>query len=299
MQWALLWGRERFWKLAPLIFVLTWAGGYSFAKLGLPYAPPMKLLLLRYALAAAVLAPCLFLFKVSFPSSLIHWRSLIVTGFLIQGVYFGLAYLAMSNGVEAGTTALILSMQPILVAVLSPMVLGENVGGKVWLGLLSGLVGTTIVIAARHHISPGSWVGVILALGALLGITSATLYEKRAGVRTHPVVNGIVQYMVGLVCVVSLVLFMESPSVVWHMDLVISLAYLVIANSIVSISILMGLIQRGSAAGVSALFFLVPPLAMLIAWGVLGETLPSLVWPGLVLCMISIAVVTRAGAPSA
>ncbi|MGB1254256.1 MAG: DMT family transporter [Thiolinea sp.] len=286
---------EHLWRVAPWLFVLLWAGGYSFAKLGLAYIEPMTLLALRYGIAVALLVPLMWLLKAALPVNRQHWLALIVTGFLIQSVYFGLAYLAMKDGMGAGTTALILSLQPILVAFLAPLLVGERITRLFWLGLLLGFGGTLIVVFANYTIEAVSLFAVSMAVCALAGITTATLFEKRYGQKTHPVTNAFVQYCVGFITLLPVALWLEEQTVIWHHELFIALAYLVIGNSLIAISLLIGLIRRGAASKVSALFYLVPPLAVLLAWVILGEVMPPLSWLGFVFCVAGIIVVNRSG----
>ena len=91
------------WHAAPFVFVLLWSGGFVFGRLGLAYCEPMMMLALRYGLAVAVLAPLAMIRRPRWPVVAGHWAALVLTGFLIQGVYFGLAYLAMRRGMNAGT----------------------------------------------------------------------------------------------------------------------------------------------------------------------------------------------------
>jgi drug/metabolite transporter (DMT)-like permease len=53
------------------------------------------------------------------------------------------------------------------------------------------------------------------------------------------------------------------------------------------------MIRRGDAARVSALFFLVPPLAALIALAILGEAMPPLGWVGMAVAAGGVALATR------
>lgn len=283
-----------FWRLAPWLFVLLWAGGYSFAKLGMLYAEPLTLLTLRYGLAVMILLPLFWLFKAGLPQGWRHWCTLIVAGFLIQSLYFGLAYLAMEDGMGAGTIALILSLQPILVAFLAPLLVGERVNALFWLGLLLGFSGTLLVIFANYEIRAASLFAISMSIASLLSITAATLFEKRYGRKTHPVTSALVQYCVGFISLLPLALWLEQQIISWHYEFFIALAYLVLANSLVAISLLMGLIQRGAASKVSALFYLVPPLAVLLAWLILDEVMPPLSWLGFILCIAGILLVNRA-----
>jgi len=264
-----------FWRAAPFIFLLFWSGGYSFAKLGLAHVEPMTLLALRYGLAVLALLPLTLFRRPRWPSAARHWAFLALTGFLIQCVYFGLAYLAMKRGMNAGTTAIIMALQPIMVAVLMPLVSARPGGIVLWLGLALGFAGAVLVILSEGSLGPSPWVAVVLAFFALCGITSATLFEKWHGLKTDPVAGGIVQYVVGFAVLMPVAYLTETMTVDWHPELVMSLAYLVIANSIISISLFIALVQRGDATRISALMYLVPPLAMAFAWAILREPLTA------------------------
>ena len=113
--------------------------------------------------------------------------------------------------------------------------------------------------------------------------------------RTDPVVGGLVQYVVGAAVLVPVALASGIGHIDWGTELVVSLAYLVIVNSIVSISLFVGLLQRGDATRISALMYLVPPLALLIAWVVLGEKMTSLALLGMLICITGVWLVNRAG----
>ena len=71
------------------------------------------------------------------------------------------------------------------------------------------------------------------------------------------------------------------------------MAYLVIGNSIIAMSLLLAMIRAGEVSRVSSLFYLVPPLTALIAWPVLGETMPPLGWAGFALAALGVAIAVR------
>ncbi|MDE3239249.1 MAG: DMT family transporter [Paracoccaceae bacterium] len=282
-----------FWRAAPFVFLLLWSGGYSFAKLGLEHAEPMTLLALRYGLAVVVLASLALVRRPRWPTGPRHWFAVALTGFLIQGVYFGLAYLAMKRGMNAGTTAIIMALQPALVATLSPLVGGRRGGGLLWLGLAFGFAGVLVAVWSENALGPSPWGAAALALGALVGISAATLVEKAHGLKTDPVAGGLVQYLVGFTVLAPVATLTERAPVDWQPGLILALAYLVIANSLISITLYIAMIQRGDATRISALMYLVPPLAMLTAWALLGEPLRPLALVGLALSALGVYIVTR------
>lgn len=280
-------------RAAPAIFLLLWSAGFPIGKIGLHDAAPMTFLTVRYLLVLAVLLPLQAALRPGWPrgSSLRH---LIVTGLLIQGVYFGLGYAAIALGVAAGTAALIVSLQPILVALLAPRLTDERIPPGAWFGFALGFAGAAVVIVARAGGEDSSWLGMLCAVGSLLGMTAGTLYEKRHGVAAHPVPANIVEHGVALLAFLPFAWLAEGFRLTPTTSLALALAYLVIGNSLIAISLLLAMIRAGDVARVSTLFFLVPPMAAVLSWLLVGERMPPLAWLGFIAAAAGVAFVARA-----
>jgi drug/metabolite transporter (DMT)-like permease len=225
-----------------------------------------------------------------------RWRSyghLAVTGFLIQVLYFGLSYLGFWLGASAGGLALIVCLQPILVGLLAHGLVSETVDLKRWIGLFLGLGGAAIVIIARSEVGSSSLPGTLCAVGALAGITLGTLYEKRFGLEHHPVLANLVQYSVGLAVIGPVALLVETPVIHLTTSLSLCLAYLIIGNSLIAVTLLLAMIRAGEASRVSALFFLVPPVAAAMAFVAIGETMPPAAWLGMAMAAFGVALASR------
>ena len=277
---------------APIIFLILWSAGFAIAKLGLEHAGPFTLLALRYAIAVLVLLPLLPVLRPPLPKGRAA-LDIVVTGFLIQVLYFGLCYIAFRSGVSAGGVAIIVCLQPILVSLIAPRLVGETISPLRWLGLTLGLAGALTVILARSGIQAEPPLGVLAAIGGLIGITAGTLYEKRFGAAQHPVPANLIQYAVGAAFALPLAIATEGLAADWTPQLFAVLAYLIIGNSLISISLLLAMIRAGEVARVSALFYLVPPLAALFAWPLLGEAMPPLAWAGMALAAVGVTLVRR------
>jgi drug/metabolite transporter (DMT)-like permease len=284
-------------RAAPLVFVGLWSGGYAAAKAGLRYATPFAFLSIRYAIAIVVLAVVALVLRPPIPRRRRDLLHVAVVGFLIQVGYFGGSYLAFSHGISAGGLALIVSLQPILVGLVAPGLAGEHISRVRWLGLGLGLVGAALVITARSTVEAESGIPILFACEALVAMTAATLYEKRLGTGMHPVTANLVQYLVGLAVIGPVALLVENPRVEWTPALGASLGYLVLGNSLIAITLLLAMIRRGEASRVSALFFLVPPTAALIASVVIGERMPWLAWVGMAVAAAGVFAATRADRP--
>ena len=276
-------------RVAPVLFLLFWSAGFPVSKIGIQYAAPFTFLALRYALALLVLIPFALWLRPAWPRRHIAWLHVAVVGFCIQTVYFGMCYAAFSLGTSAGVVALVVSLQPLLVGVLAPLLVRERIGIKGWAGLGLGFCGAVVTILGygeTGHISP---LGVLFSFGALLGMAGATLYEKRFSTGLHPVTSNMVQYAVGLATTLPIALLH------FHVDVtarfMVTMSYLVIANSLVAISLYIAMLRFGRASQVSVLFYLVPPISGLIAWGLLGEAMPLLAWVGMAVAGLGVALV--------
>jgi len=287
---------------APAAFVVLWSAGFTFVSLGLEDSEPLTFLALRYVAVVALLGPVFVVVRPPLPRTGDEWRHLVVTGLILQALYFALLYGAIGLDAPAGTAALIVSLQPILVALAAPRVAGEHVDARRWIGLLLGLAGAAEVIVARQGVESIPGAALLCTLAALVALTVGTLYENRFGAEQHPVTANLVQYTLALAVVAPAAALFERLHVDWTANLIVSLGYLVFANSLLAITLLLTMLRRGEAARVSALFFLTPPLAALIAWIVLDEELPAAAWPGMVLAAVGVALATirpRSAQPSA
>jgi len=280
-------------KAAPALFLVLWSSGFVVLKVGLAYADPLTFLALRYACVLLILAPLLLALRPPLPTRASAWGHLAMVGLLLQAGYFCFTYLSLKQGMSAGGVALITSLQPILIGLLAPALAHERVDARRWAGLALGVTGAALVIVAKASIDVLAPLGLTFAVGALLCLTGGTLYEKRFGTQMHPVASNFVQYGVGLAVSAPLAFWLEPMHIDWTGPLLGSLAYLVVGNSLVAITLLLAMIRHGEASRVSALFFLVPPCTAIIALLILREPIPPLAWPGMALAALGILLVTR------
>jgi drug/metabolite transporter (DMT)-like permease len=287
---------------AAALFVLLWSTGFIGAKLGVPHADPLTFLALRFVLATALLLALALATRAPWPRDPRQILHLCVAGVLLHTVYLGGVYVAMSLGVEAGLSALIVSTQPVLVAALAGVLLGERVTGRQWLGLALAAAGVTLVVWRKLDAGFGTFEGVLLCLLALGGITAATLYQKRFCGAMDLRSGSVIQYTAAAAASTAGALLFEDLRVDWTGEMIFALAWLVLLLSLGAVMLLYWLIRRGEASRVSSLFFLVPPVTALVAWMVFGETFGPLALAGMALTVIGVALVNLekrvAGAPA-
>jgi drug/metabolite transporter (DMT)-like permease len=277
----------------PALFVVLWSTGFIGAKLGLPYAGPLTFLTLRYGLAAALLTLLALATRAPWPRRKVEVRHYAVAGLLVHALYLGGVFVGISLGVEAGVSAMIVSVQPLLVAAFAGLVLGEHVTPRQWVGLALGLLGVMLILARKLGHGLGDTLGALACIAALLGMTAGTLYQKRHCAGMDLRTGNVVQFAASGLATGLLALLFEDNRIVWSGEFVFALLWLVLVLSLGAISLLYVLIRRGAASRVSGLFFLVPPCTALIAWPLFGETLGPVALLGMALTVVGVALATR------
>ena len=288
-------------KAMPVVFVLIWSTGFIVAKYGLPYAPPLSFLAIRYALSLLCFLAWIVIARVAWPQNRSQWLHLGVTGVLIHAGYLGGVWSAIKGGMGSGLSALIVGLQPVLTAVWVSRMGDANQGGsrvsaRQWLGLVLGLAGLLLVVSrkfgADDEATPYTLAFAVLAL---LSITAGTLYQKRfvkaADVRSANAIQ------LGAALLVTLpFVFLENEAVQWTPGFVGALAWSVLALTLGGSSLLYMLIQRGAATAVSSLMYLVPPTTALMAWLLFGEAITVATVLGTALTALGVWLVVRSRA---
>jgi len=289
----------------PAVFVLIWSTGFIVAKYGLPYAPPLTFLAIRYFLSIVCFLAWIVLARAAWPRTRAQWGHLAVTGLLMHAGYLGGIWTAMKAGMGSGLTALIVGLQPVLTALwVSWRSSGDanpqsRVSPRQWAGLALGLGGLLLVVSRKF--GTGQEV-TALTLGctvfALFCITAGTLYQKRfvqpADVRTA----NAIQLAAAFVVTLPLALLLETEAVNWNIHFLGAMAWSVLALTLGGSSLLYLLIQRGAATSVTSLLYLVPPTTALMAWALFGEVITTATVVGTALTALGVSLVVRSARPS-
>ena len=279
-------------RAMPVLFVLIWSTGFIVARYGMPNAPPMKFLVVRYALSIACFLPWIMLAQVQWPANRTQWTHLAITGIFMHAGYLGGVWAAVKAGMGSGLAALIVGLQPVLTAVWLSAT-GGRISTRQWVGLALGLVGLVMVVSRKFgQGGEADWLNVSLATGALFSITLGTLYQKRfvtpCDVRTANAVQ------LGAAFLVTLPLaLLETQAMNWNAELQGAMAWSVLALTLGGSSLLYMLIQRGAAATVTSLMYLVPPVTAFIAWVLFAEPITAVTITGTVLTAAGVALVVR------
>ncbi len=284
-------------RLTPAVFVLLWSTGYIGARMGAPWSEPLSFLSIRFGIVVLVMLALVVVGRAPLPGVRQGFHA-VVSGMLLHGFYLGGVFWAIDRGMPAGVAALIVGLQPLLTALAAGPILGERVEPKMWFGLLVGLVGVSLVLAPKLDVV-GAGISVGTVVPVLIGtasITLGTIYQKRFATGVDLRTGSVLQYSGALLVVGLGALVFESFQITWSAEFLFALGWLVFVLSIGAITLLMMLIRWGAVSRIASLFYLVPVITALIAWGLFGETLTLVQVFGMAVTAGAVAVTSRGGA---
>jgi drug/metabolite transporter (DMT)-like permease len=264
----------------PLLFVVLWSTGFIGARLGLPHAPPLTFLFVRYLAVIALMAAIALATRAPWPRGAGEWARIGVSGLLVHAVYLGGVFVAISRGLPAGVASLVVGLQPLLTAIAAGWFLGETVRPRQWIGLLLGFAGVALVVFGKTGAGFGA-AALVPACIALVGITAGTIWQKRWCPAFDWRTGAVAQFVPTAIATGIAAAFAEDLHVEWTGPFVFALAWLVLVLSIGAISLLNRLIRHGDVINVASLFYLVPPCTALLAWLLFGDTLSGLALGGM------------------
>ena len=280
-------------RAMPLVFVLIWSTGFIVARYGMPLAPPMTFLALRYTFSILCFLTWIVLARVAWPRTRAQWLHLSVTGVLMHGGYLGGVWIAVKAGMGSGLVALVVGLQPVLTAFWLSST-GGHVTRRQWLGLALGFAGLVMVVSRKFGAGGEATVYTLsFAIFALLSITAGTLYQKRHVESCDVRSANTVQLIAALAVTLPFALH-ETEAIQWTSEFIAAMAWSVLALTLGGSSLLYILIQRGAATAVTSLLYLVPPTTALMAWVLLSEPITTVTLLGTALTAFGVSLVVRA-----
>ena len=284
-------------RYAPALFVFLWSTGFVGAKYIVPYAEPFTFLAIRYFLAALILFAIAYAFKQPLKLNKEQFKASFAVGILLHVIYIGGVFYAVSLGVSAGISAVIVSIQPVLVSLLAVPLLGERLRWIQVVGLFLGVVGIALLLLPKvfqgDYTASTSIVGIVICVIALLGTSGGYLVQKKLG-SDIPFLSGTgAQYAISAIAFAILSVATEDQIIQWVPEFFFGLAWIVFMLSIASIVLLYGMLRTGSASKVSSLYYLVPPVAAIQAYFLFDEVIGLVGIIGMAFAGLGVVLVMR------
>jgi len=211
---------------------------------------------------------------------------------LMHAGYLGGVWAAVKLGMGSGLSSLIVGLQPVLTALWLSST-GHRIVPRQWLGLVLGFVGLVLVVSRKFGSGgEANAVNLALAIGALLSITAGTLYQKRFVTSCDVRSANTVQLVAALLVTLPFAA-LEAEAIDWHPEMIGALAWSVLGLTLGGSSLFYMLIQKGAAASVTSLMYLVPPVTALMAWVLFAEPITTVTLGGTLLTAAGVALVVR------
>jgi len=257
-----------------------YALGYPIGALAVAAMTPMAALVLRFSLAASILAIWTVLVKAPWPRGA-QFGHVVVAGLLIQAVQFCSLYEALQLGSPAVLGAVAIAMNPVTTAILGAVFLREPLGPRRLAALTLGVVAVLAACAGRLMRAHGVDPVILLLVLALLGLSAGGVYQQRfcAGVDFRAM--SAMQNAVALIPAAALAI-LTPFSVHDGAKAAIAVGGMVLLNATLAVSLYLRAINTHGAAAVAMLFAVIPAVAAVLSWLMLGQRPDAGVAVGLV-----------------
>jgi drug/metabolite transporter (DMT)-like permease len=279
--------------LAVLAFCLLWSSAFAVAKLAIVDCPPLLLLTGRFRLAGVLMLGLAAVTGISLKMSRRDLILFAALGVANQAAYLGFGYVGLET-VSAGLSALVISANPVLTAVLAAIFLDERMTWRKAGGLLLGLGGVALVVHGRIAGGADQLDGIAYTLIALVSLVIGTILFKKfapsGGLWTG---NGVQSLSAGVVLLPFAFATESIADVVPTWRLLAAVAFLVLLVSVFAYLLWFHLLQVSGATAASSYHFLMPPHGMLFGWLLLGEHVSPMDMIGIVPVALGIWLVTR------
>jgi drug/metabolite transporter (DMT)-like permease len=280
-------------------FCLLWASAFSVAKLAIADCPPLILLTTRFLLAGVVILGAAAISGMPLRLSRKDVLVFGVLGIANQAAYLGLSYVGLQS-ISSGLSALVISANPVLTAVMAVSFLGERMTWRKAAGLLLGVGGVAFVVKSRLDSGVDQPIGIALSIAALISLVGGTiLFKKCRPTSGLWIGNGVQSLSAGLALLPCAVTVESIGNIAVSWRLLVALAYLVLFVSVLAYLLWFYLLSVSGATTASSYHFMMPPLGLLLGWLLLGEHAALSDFLGIVPVAIGIYLVTHCGKPTA
>lgn len=275
--------------LLAACFVVTWSSGFVGTALAGDEIDWRGLLAWRYLITAALLLIACVVTRQRWVTNFTGLLRQSALGILAHVIFLGGVFAAAGAGLDAGVSALVCALQPLLVTVVSRPLFGDPIGRVQVIGLLMGVVGVACSLGVVSTTAVG---GVGFVCAALVALSASAVLERRWQPATPLLLSVTVQTVVAAAAFTLLAAGNEALALPGDASTLQALAWLVVLSGLGGYCSYLACLRRLGSSATSVLLYLTPPVTMLWAWAMFGQRPGPLQWIGLVivLCAVGLSV---------
>jgi drug/metabolite transporter (DMT)-like permease len=261
--------------LIGLVFSILWASASVATKFGVQSASPLILANVRFFIAGILLLGFSYLFKKD-PSYRLpdrkEFRQLALFGFLNTTMYLGLYVYAMKY-TTAGIGSLAVSVNPLIIVLLSAWWLARKPARAEWLGIVLGMAGVAVATYPLFRESFTTVTGITLLLISMVAVSAASVYYATIKwTLPNLLINGWQVLLGGFFLLPFTLVFSDFNATHWDMMFWGSVLWLSLAVSVVGL-ICWFYLLRIDTVRASLWLFLCPLFGFFFAWWLMNEAI--------------------------
>lgn len=278
-----------------LLVTFLWSTSWILIKIGLQHVPALTFAGLRYVIAALILLPFALrggVVRTFLGLSGMQRLELLLLGLVMYSITQGAQFLALAY-LPAATASLVLSMTPLVVALLATMSLNESLGIRQWIGILLTAMGAWIYFGAGT-ITEGQTFGLIVIGIGLVANALASLLGRAVNRRLHlsALDVTVVSMTIGSIVLLTVGVHVQGlPALPWQGWLIVG--WLALVNTAGAFLLWNHTLRRLTAAESSVINNTMLIQIALLALLILGETLAMHQWLGILIVAVGTALVQR------
>jgi drug/metabolite transporter (DMT)-like permease len=222
-----------------------------------------------------------------------EWIGLAVCGIGWFGIY-NVALNAAEQHLDAGTTAMLVNIGPILIALFAGLLLGEGFPRWLLAGIAVAFAGVVLIGVATRG-AETDLLGVVLCVVAALTYAIGVVAQKPL-LRRLPVLQvTFTACAIGAVCLLPWAGALAGEVADAPVGSVAGMVYLGVVPTALAFSTWAYALRRMDAGTLAVTTYLVPPLVILLGWLLLDEIPPALALVGGAMCLAGVALSRRKG----
>jgi drug/metabolite transporter (DMT)-like permease len=263
----------RDWSLLGVLSVL-WGGSFFFTGVSLQELPPLTVVFLRVALAAIILLPVLWIYRIGFPAGLSGWKPFFALALLNNVLPFSLIVVGQTT-IPSGLASVLNATTPLFTVLVMAAAGDEKLHARRVAGVIAGLIGVVILHGQSLDFDAGQSVGILLCLAAAFFYGLAALYARRKLLDSPPLATAAFQLMASSLVMAVVAASVERP---WQLPLPGAATWLAIIGSAalstaLAYIIFFRILRRAGSTNVMLVTLLIPVTAILLGVLVLGEAI--------------------------
>ncbi|WP_083100371.1 DMT family transporter [Pseudophaeobacter leonis] len=254
---------------------LVWGGSFFFAELALRALPPLSVTLFRVALALPVLYLVVRAKGIALPRGLRIWAAYFGMGALNNAIPFSLIFWGQTQ-IESGLASILNGTTAMFGAVVAGVLLkDEPLTRQKLVGALLGFLGVAIIMgpAALSSLDPRN-LAQLAALAAAFSYALASVWGKTFLASQPPIMNALGMLVGSTVLMLPVALYSDGmPRFDLPLATLSALLALAVLSTALAYLMYFEILRRAGSANLILVTLLIPPVAVSLGAGFLGEQL--------------------------